>query len=178
MANKLTVTAYSGGGGGGGFGPGGGGGGGSSNSDENMITEKQFTTIEKIAAKYGTVYAIYQESDTIEIGDNTGRATIYGLDPDVIPEILTLSEGAYPKSTASVVIGPTIAERNDLKIGSKIDIGDSDEGSTTTVRVVGILEERGMSMDLSTGLGDNQGVLSSLPASTVERVSTTRSTSS
>ncbi|RXE57040.1 multidrug ABC transporter substrate-binding protein [Methanoculleus taiwanensis] len=149
MANVLTVTAYTGNGGGGGFGPP-GGGGSSSGSDDELLTESQFRDIEKIAAKYGTVYAVYQESDTIEIGDDTRKATIYGLDPDVIPEVLTLAEGAYPKSTASVVVGPTIAERNDLKIGSKIDIGDSDEGSTTTVRVVGILEERGMSMDLST----------------------------
>jgi putative ABC transport system permease protein len=51
-----------------------------------------------------------------------------------------------------VVVGPTLAERLDLKIGSKIKIGDPDKGSTTTVRVVGILEERGMSMDLSTDM--------------------------
>ncbi len=148
-ANILTVTAYTGnGGGGGGFGP--PGGGGSSGDDKEMLTESDFEDIEKIASKYGIVYAIQQESDSIEAGSNTGRATIYGLDPDVIQETLTLSEGAYPKSTTSVVVGPTLAERLDLKIGSKIDIGDSDEGDVTTVRVVGILEERGMSMDLNT----------------------------
>ena len=54
--------------------------------------------------------------------------------------------------STSVVVGPTLAERLDLKIGSKIKIGDPDEGSATTVRVVGILEERGMSMDLSTDM--------------------------
>ena len=148
MANKLTVTAYRGGGMMGG--PGGGGGGGS--SDDDQITEKEFKIIQRIVAKYGTAYTIRSESDRIEVGSNTGRATVYGLDAETMREILTVETGEYPKSTTSVVVGPTLAERLDLKIGSKIDIGDPDEGSTTTVRVVGILEERGMSMDLSTDM--------------------------
>ncbi len=150
MANKLTVTAYQGGGGGGGFGL--RGGGSSSDDDGDALTESQFKDIDRIAGKYGTVYYLYSDSDRIEVGSDTGRATIYGLDPDVMREILTVEEGEYPKSTASVAVGPTLAERMGLKIGSKIDIGDPDEGSTTTVRVVGILEERGMSMDLNTDM--------------------------
>ncbi len=151
MANKLTVTAYRGGGGGMMGGPGGGGSGGS--SDDDAITESEFKTIQRIVAKYGTAYTVMSESDRIEVGSEEGRATIYGLDAEIIRGILTVETGEYPKSTTSVVVGPTLAERLDLKIGSKIDIGDPpDEGSTTTVRVVGILEERGMSMDLSTDM--------------------------
>ena len=149
MANKLTVTPYTGGGGGMMGGPGGGGG---SSDDDDAITEKEFKTIQRIVAKYGTAYTIMSESDQIEVGSEEGRATIYGLDAEIMREILTVETGEYPKSTTSVVVGPTLAERLDLKIGSKIDIGDPDEGSTTTVRVVGILEERGMSMDLSTDM--------------------------
>ncbi|SCL74277.1 Macrolide export ATP-binding/permease protein MacB [Methanoculleus chikugoensis] len=150
MANKLTVTAYRGGGGGMMGGPGGGGNGGS--SDDDAITEKEFKTIQRIVAKYGTTYTVMSESDRIEVGSKEGRATIYGLDAEIIRGILTVETGEYPKSTTSVVVGPTLAERLDLKIGSKIDIGDPDDGSTATVRVVGILEERGMSMDLSTDM--------------------------
>ncbi len=148
MANKLTVTPYRGGGGGmmGGF----GGGGGS--SDDDAITEKEFKTIQRIVTKYGTAYTVRSESDKIEVGSDEGRATIYGLDTETMREILTVETGEYPRSTTSVVVGPTLAERLDLKIGSKIKIGDPDKGSTTTVRVVGILEERGMSMDLSTDM--------------------------
>jgi putative ABC transport system permease protein len=145
MANILTVTPSSGGGGM--FGPMGGGG-----SDDGGITEKQFDAISRIASKYGIVYALYTTSETIEIGRDRGRATIYGLDSEVMPEILTLEEGAFPQSTTSVVIGPTLADRWDLSIGSRIDIGDSEEGEVTTVRVTGILEERGMSFDLSTDM--------------------------
>jgi putative ABC transport system permease protein len=130
--------------------PGGPGGGGFSGGEQELITEKQFDDIVRVAGKYGTVYAVYSESDTIEVGDRNRRTTIYGLDPDVIPVILTLSDGAYPKSTSSVIVGPSLAERMDLKLGSKIDIGDPDEGPTTTVRVVGFIEERGMSLDLNT----------------------------
>ena len=149
MGNVLVVTESSGGGGGmpGGLGGPGGGGGG---SDDGYIPEDQFDDIERIASKYGTVYALYSESDTIEVGDEGRRASIYGLDEEVIPEILSLSEGAYPRSTSSVIIGPSLAERLDLTLGSKIDIGDPDEGAITTVRVVGIIEERGMSLDLNT----------------------------
>ncbi|KAF5039508.1 Macrolide export ATP-binding/permease protein MacB [anaerobic digester metagenome] len=148
MANKLTITPYRGGGGGMMGGPGGGGG----SSGDDAITEKEFKTIQRIVAKYGTAYTVRSESDRIEVGSNKGRATIYGLDTETMREILTVESGEYPKSTTSVVVGPTLAERLDLKIGSKIKIGDPDKGSTTTVRVVGILEERGMSMDLSTDM--------------------------
>jgi putative ABC transport system permease protein len=143
MANNLVVRPDIG------FGGGGPGSvGGSSSSTEEMITEDQFRDIEQIAGKYGLVYAVNSHSDRIEIGDSKGRATIYGLDPDIYPELFTLSEGAFPKSTSSVMIGPDLADRFGLTLGSKLDIGEENE--TTTVRVVGILEERGMSMDLST----------------------------
>ena len=148
MANKLTITPYRGGGGGMMGGPGGGGG----SSGDDAITEKEFKTIQRIVAKYGTAYTVRSESDKIEVGSDEGRETIYGLDTETMREILTVESGEYPKSTTSVVVGPTLAERLDLKIGSKIKIGDPDKGSTTTVRVVGILEERGMSMDLSTDM--------------------------
>jgi len=130
----------------------GGFGGGGGSSDDDAITEKEFKTIQRIVTKYGTAYTVRSESDKIEVGSDEGRATIYGLDTETMREILTVETGEYPRSTTSVVVGPTLAERLDLKIGSKIKIGDPDKGSTTTVRVVGILEERGMSMDLSTDM--------------------------
>lgn len=147
MANIVVITASSGGGGfgGGQGGPMRGGGG----DEEEKISEDEFNDIKKVAEKYGLVYVIYSESDTIEVGDRKGRSTVYGLDDDVMHELFTVINGSYPRSTSSVMIGPTLADRYDLKIGSKIDIGDEEENRTTTVRVVGILEERGMSMDIN-----------------------------
>jgi putative ABC transport system permease protein len=146
MANILVVRPDIGSGGGGGDRP--VMAGMSSSSTEEMITEEQFRDIEQIAGKYGLVYAVNSRSDRIEMGDSRGRSTIYGLDPAVFPEIFTLADGAFPKSTSSVMIGPDLADRFGLTLGSKLDIGEENE--TTTVRVVGILEERGMSMDLNT----------------------------
>lgn len=146
MANIVVITASSGGGG---FGGGMGGpmrGGG---DEEDKISEDEFNDIKKVAEKYGLVYVIYSESDTLEVGDREGRSTIYGLDDEVMQELFTVTNGTYPRSTSSVMIGPTLADRYELKIGSKIDIGDEEEEGTTTVRVVGILEERGMSMDIN-----------------------------
>lgn len=143
MANILTVRPDMGGGGGGG-----GPGMMYLSSGNEMITDDQFHDIEQIASKYGLVYAVNSQSDRIEMGSEKGRATIYGLDPGVMQDLFTVADGSYPKSTSAVVIGPTLAERFGLTLGSKIDIGN--ENKTTTVRVVGILEERGMSMDLNT----------------------------
>ncbi len=153
MANILVVREYTGGGERM-FSSGGGGGpvlytSTGSSSDQDWISEAQFKDILRIASSYGTVYAVYSQTDRIEIGDRQGRTTLYGLDTAVMPEILTLQEGSYPRSTSQVMIGPSLADRYGLTIGSRIDIGNATEGATT-VRVSGILEERGMSLDLNT----------------------------
>jgi putative ABC transport system permease protein len=141
-ANILTVTEYTGGGAGPGFGV------GSSSTGEDTINDLQYRDIEKAAGKFGLIYPLYQSSDTIYIGDDKGRATIYGMKTDDIPDILTVVEGSYPKTTSEVLIGPSLAERYDLSVGNRITIGKDGEAQQK-VRVVGILKERGMSFDLN-----------------------------
>lgn len=140
--NIIMISPDSGGGGG--F----GGGGGS--DDDAYIDSKQLRTIDKIAGadSDNLVVALYSDSDTISVGGKEGRASIYGLDPAIIPELVEIAEGTYPVSSSGVVVGPTLAERYDLKVGSRIKVGDEDEGQST-VKVNGILEEKGMSMDLN-----------------------------
>ena len=157
MANVLVIKADTGGGGGG-FGPMGGGGGttttrksSSSASTKDYLTRANFEDIERAVASYGTVYPLYQDSTKIEVGGNTGRATIYGMRDDDMADILTVEEGALPKTSSSIVIGPTFAERQGLTIGSRITIGDATQNETVSkYRVVGILKEKGMSMDMNT----------------------------
>lgn len=149
MANVLVVKPGSGSSSGGMMGGGAPGMGGSS-SDDDYISKSQFEDIQRTAGKYGLVYPIYQESVTIEVSDREARATIYGMRDEDMATVLTLGEGALPKTSSSVAIGPTLAERYGLTIGSRITIGDEDKNETIQkVRVVGILEERGMSMDLN-----------------------------
>ncbi len=147
MANVLVVKPGSGSSGGGMMGPPGMGG---SSDEDDFISRDQFGDIERVAGKYGMVYPLYSESDTIKVGDDEGRATIYGMRDEDMDLVLTVEEGALPKTSSSVVIGPTLAERYGLTIGSRITIGDEDKNETVQkVRVVGILEEKGMSMDLN-----------------------------
>ncbi len=144
-ANVLVVKPDSGGGGSFGM-P---GVGGSSDDEDDYISDDQFDDIRK-AAGSSYVYYLYSESDSVETADSSGRTTIYAMDDEAMKEILTLTEGSFPSTTSQVVIGPDLVERYGVEIGSKIAIGDEDdENGQTTVRVTGILEERGMSMDIS-----------------------------
>ena len=155
MANVLVVKADTGGGGGGFFGgapgePSSGRSSSSSVSTKDYLTKSELDDLQRAAGKYGTVYPIYQTSDKIKVGDNEGRASIYGMRDDDMARVLTVDEGALPKSAGSVVIGPTIADRQGLTIGSRITIGDETKNETVQkFRVVGILKQKGMSMDLN-----------------------------
>jgi putative ABC transport system permease protein len=158
MGNVLVVSHDSGsqgGGGMGGMGGMGGPGGGSSSSDDedddNYITESQFKQIKNAVGANGTVYTVHSTSDSFTTGTKEGRGTVYGLADDVIPSILNLSDGAYPSSDSGALVGASLAERFNLSLGSRIKLGDEDEGQLT-VRVTGIIEERGMSFDLSTDM--------------------------
>jgi len=143
MGNTMTVTEYTGGGGG----PGGMGG---SSSDNSYITEKQYDDIYQIASKYGYVYPLYSESDTIYTkNDEKGRASIYGIAITDMKNELTVDNGTFPRSESDVLVGSELADRQDLEVGSKIKIGAEDE-SQIKVRVSGILAETGLSSSLRT----------------------------
>ena len=143
--NIIMLSPQSGGGGGGGF------GGGGANDDDDYISQRQLAKIEKVAGTENLVIAMYSDSDKIYVGSDEGRATIYALDMNVLKNLVEVDTGDYPTSQSSVVIGPSLAERYKLKVGSRIKIGDKDKEDVTqtTVRVAGILKERGMSMDLN-----------------------------
>ena len=156
MANVLVVRADTGGGGGGfSGGPSGGGvvirtSSSSSASTKDYLTKSEFDDIERVAGKYGTVYPLYQDSDKIVIGGNSGRATVYGMRDSDMVTVLTIEDGALPNTASAVVVGPSFAERHEITIGSRITIGDETlNESVQKFRVVGILKEKGMSMDLN-----------------------------
>jgi putative ABC transport system permease protein len=158
MANVLVVKADTGGGSGFfGGGPGESSGtsttrrsSSSSISTIDYITKSEFDDIQRSAGKYATVYPLYQTTDKITVGDNQGRATIYGMRDDDMASVLIVDQGVLPKSAGAVVIGPTIADRQGLTLGSRITIGDETKNeSVQKFRVVGILMQKGMSMDLN-----------------------------
>ncbi len=142
VGNVLVVRPYTGAGGFGGFGGGGGG------ATAATLTRTDYQDIQRVAGKYGTVYYLYVTSDLITFRNKEGSATIYGMNTEVMPKILPLQTGTYPRTTGSVMVGPTLADRFNLKVGDHLKIGRSETGQDT-VRISGILKERGLSVDLS-----------------------------
>ena len=84
----------------------------------------------------------------MKIGSKDAAGVIYGLKYDDIPVLLELKEGAFPRSDISCLVGTKFAEENNINVGSRITVGDKG-----TLRVSGILEERGMGFDINPDYG-------------------------
>jgi putative ABC transport system permease protein len=144
VGDSITVTPYSGGGGG--MGPGGGGGGSSANL---KLTDQNFQEIKRVVTP-NVAIPVYQTSEHMKIGVGSDDivATIYGLPPENVPDLMKLQAGDYNNGNSGCLVGATFAKDHNLKVGSRISIGT--DGSKGTLRVTGIIEERGMSFDIST----------------------------
>lgn len=145
VGDSVTVTPYAGGGGG--FGPGGGGGGGGSTSLK--LSDQNFQQIKRVTAP-NIAIPVYQTSEHMKIGVGSDDivASIYGLPPEDVPDLMKLQAGDYNNGNSGCLVGSTFAKDHNLKVGSRISIGT--DGSKGTLRVTGIIEERGMSFDIST----------------------------
>jgi putative ABC transport system permease protein len=123
----------------------GGGGGPSSLS----ITEQNYEQIKR-ASVPNIAIPILQTSDRMKLGVGSDEivAAIYGLRPDDVPDLLKLKEGGYSRGDSGCLVGAIFADDNNVKVGSRISIGT--DGSKGTLRVTGIIEERGMAFDVAT----------------------------
>ncbi len=143
VGDSVIVSPYAGSGSG--FGPGGGGGG----STSLKITDQQFQQIKRAVAP-NIAIPVLQTADIMKlgVGSDTIVAPIYGLSPDDVPNLLNLKAGSYSRSDSGCLVGSKFADDHNVKVGSRISIGtDGDKG---TLRVSGIIEERGISFDIST----------------------------
>ena len=145
VGDSVIVTPYSGGGGG----MGQGGGGGGSSSVSLKISDQNFQEIKRVAAP-NVATPVYSTSDHMKIGVGSDDivATIYALPTEDVPDIMKLQAGDYNNGNSGCLVGSTFAKDHNLKVGSRISIGT--DGSKGTLRVTGIIEERGMSFDIST----------------------------
>jgi len=145
VGDSVIVTPYSGGGGG----MGQGGGGGGSSSASLKISDQNFQEIKRVAAP-NVATPVYSTSDHMKIGVGSDDivATIYALPTEDVPDIMKLQAGDYNNGNSGCLVGSTFAKDHNLKVGSRISIGT--DGSKGTLRVTGIIEERGMSFDIST----------------------------
>ncbi len=146
VGDSVIVTPYSGGGGG--MGPGGGGGGGS--SVNLKLSDQNYQQIKRAVAPNVAIPVLStSERMKVGVGSDDIVATIYGVDPQYIPDLnLKLTAGDYNNGNSGCLVGSTFAKDHNIKVGSRISIGS--DGGKGTLRVTGIIEERGMSFDLST----------------------------
>ena len=144
VGDSVIVTPYTGGGG---MGMRGGGGG----SSENLkITDQQFQQIKRAVAP-GVAIPVLSTAERMKVG--VGRddivATVYGIDPQYIPDLnLLLTSGGFNNANSGCLVGSEFAKNNNIKVGSRISMGT--DGGKGTLRVTGIIAERGMAFDVST----------------------------
>jgi len=145
VGDSVIVSPYSGGGGG----MGSGGGGGGSSSASLKITDQNYQQIKRVVAP-NVATPVYSTSDHMKIGVGSDDivATMYALPSADVPDIMKLQAGDYNNGNSGCLVGSTFAKDHNLKVGSRISIGT--DGSKGTLRVTGIIEERGMSFDIST----------------------------
>lgn len=146
VGDSVIVSPYSGSSGG--MGP--GGGGGASSVQDQYISDSNFQKIKQAVAP-NVAIPVHQTSQRMSVGVGSDDivATIYGVDPQYIPDLnLVLTSGAYSSGNSGCLVGSEFAEDNNIRVGSRISIGS--DGQYGTLRVTGIIEERGMSFDLST----------------------------
>jgi putative ABC transport system permease protein len=115
-------------------------------SSSSGITKTRLNEI-RSAAVPNVVIPLLRTSTQFTIGSRDGRGSLYGMDPDDILRFLTIAEGDTIRGESDAVVGSNIATNFNLKIGTRIKIGDSDDQSRPTVRVSGILPQRGMTTD-------------------------------
>jgi putative ABC transport system permease protein len=139
VGDSVIVTPHAGGGMGG-FG---------STSTSFTISEQEFQQIKRVSAP-NVAIPVLRTSERMKLGVGSEEivALIYGLDPDDVPLILKLVEGDYSRGNSGCLVGASFAKDNNVKVGSRISLGK--DGEKGTLRVTGIIEERGMAFDVST----------------------------
>jgi putative ABC transport system permease protein len=121
------------------------------------ITESQLNDI-RDAAGINDVIPIDRTNTQFSIGSSDGRGSIMGLDLTDMKSIMNVSEGSTPRGESDAIVGATIASRFNLKIGTRIKIGEPNISVTRpVVRVVGILPTIGMSS--SNGINTDNAIV-------------------
>ncbi len=116
-------------------------------SAPDLISERDLEQIRRAVAPHITI-PVYSGSSRMKIGSEDVVGVVYGLKPDDIPILLEIEEGTYLRGSSAAMVGAQFAEQNDIRVGSRISVGD--KGS---LRVVGILKERGMGFDINPDFG-------------------------
>ncbi|MDD4255605.1 MAG: ABC transporter permease [Methanofollis sp.] len=121
-----------------------GGGNGPPGASSKGISDRQVTEIQR-AVGSNVVVPLYVGGDRIVIGGEVGAASIYGMRQEDIPELLDLDDGVYLRGQTTTMVGAKLAEEYDLRVGSRVRVGDKEE----RLRTAGIISERGVGFDIN-----------------------------
>ena len=141
VGDSVIVMPYAGGGSS--FGGGGG-------AVDFKLTEQNYQQIKRAVAPNVAV-PVHSTSEHMKmgVGGDDIVATVYGIPPDQTKDLLPdLDAGDYNNGNSGCLVGSTFAKDHNVKVGSRISVGS--DGEYGTLRVTGIIKERGMSFDIST----------------------------
>ncbi len=100
------------------------------------------------AAGPNTVIPVVEDGVRIKTADKSGYAMMIALKAEDIQLLLPLDSGVYPKGTGSgCLIGALLAEEFKVKAGNTIQVGNE------SVRITGVISERGMAIDINPDYG-------------------------
>ncbi|HDR73501.1 MAG TPA: ABC transporter permease [Methanoculleus sp.] len=120
----------------------GGFGNGAPLQTDTVITGRQVQQIER-AVGVNDVIPLHLSADRIEVGGERGVVQVYGMDTADIPLLLEVTDGVYLRGASGAMVGQALARTYNLGVGSRITVGDQ------SLRVVGILAERGVGFDIN-----------------------------
>lgn len=126
-----------------------------SSSEESGIKKTQLSKIRAVVGTNGSVIPIYSSNTEFTSGNVPARGMIYGMDPGDVTEFLTIGNGTNVASINEALVGLTLAESLGIGVGDKIKISSASQGppsnsssaSRATVKVVGIIDNRGTVAD-------------------------------
>ncbi len=87
---------------------------------------------------------LIQTAEALKKGRESGYIPVIVLHASDMPLLLSVAEGSFPPGSGrGVLIGARLAHELDIRAGSRISLAGED------VRVVGVLEERGLAIDIN-----------------------------
>lgn len=114
---------------------------------EATISPAQVNEIRRVVGDHDVI-PVLQSSAEIGYGDKSGNARIFGLAVEDIPILLEVEDGQLVRENIpGVLVGTFLADEFDIKSGSRIQINGE------SIRVAGILAERGFSADINPDYG-------------------------
>ncbi|MDD3932436.1 MAG: ABC transporter permease [Methanoculleus sp.] len=116
-------------------------------SEKKLITEQQLSKIKK-ASGNNPVIPFRSSFTRYSAKGKENFASIYSLAPNDISQVMELEEGVMIRGGSRALVSSSIAKEYDLRVGSRIKVGD--EGHEKNLLVAGILKDTGFGSGIST----------------------------